>query len=232
MSGFVVVRHQPNVPLAALERGLGGVPWRYLDAWTEPEWPDASDIAGLIVLGGKMSALEDDEYPFLKQVRELMTSAIENNVPVLGSCLGSQLLAQVIGGRVYRMAKPEVGFVELSLTPEGSNDPLLSPVGKLERALVWHEDSYELPDEAELLASSEMAHNQAFRVGSAYGIQFHVEATEREIVEWADETDPVELRDWWGTDKEAVLAEGDRLLPAQAQAAAALARAFVRLISP
>ena len=232
MSGFVVVRHQPNVPLAALERGLGGVPWRYLDAWTDPQWPDASDIAGLIVLGGKMSALEDDEYPFLKQVRELMTSAIENEVPVLGSCLGSQLLAQVVGGRVYRMPKPEVGFVELSLTPEGSNDPLVAPVGELDRVLVWHEDSYELPDEVELLASSEMARNQAFRVGSAYGIQFHVEATEREIVEWADETDPGELRDWWGTDKEAVLAEGDRFLPAQAQAAAAVARAFVGLISP
>ena len=232
MSGFVVVRHQPNVPLAALERGLGGVPWRYLDAWTDPEWPDASDIAGLIVLGGKMSALEDDEYPFLKQVRELMTSAIEKDIPVLGSCLGSQLLAQVVGGSVYRMTKPEVGFVELSLTSEGAADPLVSPVGDLDRVLVWHEDSYELPAEAELLASSEMARNQAFRFGSAYGIQFHVEATEREIVEWAGETDPVELRDWWGTDKDGLLAEGDLFLGAQARAAAAVARAFVGLISP
>ena len=232
MSGFVVVRHQPNVPLAALEPGLGGVPWRYLDAWADPEWPDASDIAGLIVLGGKMSALEDDEYPFLKQVRDLMTSAIERDIPVLGSCLGSQLLAQVVGGTVYRMPKPEVGFVELLLTPAGSDDPLVSSVGDLDRVLVWHEDSYELPAEAELLASSDMAPNQAFRFGSAYGIQFHIEATEREIVEWADETDPVELRDWWGVEKEAVLADADRFLGAQAQAAAAVARAFVGLISP
>jgi GMP synthase (glutamine-hydrolysing) len=232
VSGFVVVRHQANVPLAALEPGLGGVPWRYLDAWTDPEWPDASDIAGLVVLGGKMSALEDDEYPFLKQVRELMTSALGRDVPVLGSCLGSQLLAQIVGGRVYRMPEPEVGFVELSLTPAGSDDPLVSPVGDLDRVLVWHEDSYELPASPELRASSEMARNQAFRVGSAYGIQFHVEATEREIVEWADETDPVELRDWWGTDKDALLAEADRFLGAQAQAAAAVARAFVGLISP
>jgi hypothetical protein len=98
--------------------------------------------------------------------------------------------------------------------------------------LVWHEDSYELPHEAELLASSAMAKNQAFRVGSAYGIQFHVEATEREITEWADETDPTELRDWWGADKEAVLADAERYLPAQRAAAAGVARAFMGLVSP
>jgi GMP synthase (glutamine-hydrolysing) len=229
---LVVVRHQANVPLAALEPGLDHVAWRYLDAWTDPEWPDAEDIAGLIVLGGKMSALEDDEYPFLKQVRELMASALENDVPVLGSCLGSQLLAQVIGGEVYRMDKPEVGFVELEPTGEGRTDALIGPVEDLERVLVWHEDSYHLPAGTELLASSELAENQAFRAGSAYGIQFHVEATEREIVEWADETDPDELRDWWGTDKTDLLAAAAGYLPAQRKAAHAVARAFTRLISP
>jgi GMP synthase-like glutamine amidotransferase len=231
MREVIVVRHQSNVPLAALEPGLEGVPWRYVDAWTDPEWPIADDIAGLIVLGGKMSALQDDEYPFLKQVRELMTSALERDVPVLGSCLGSQLLAEVAGGGVYRMDKPELGFVEVSLTVAGRSDAIASPVGGLERVLVWHEDSYDLPVSVEVLASSAMAPNQAFRVGSGYGIQFHVEATEREIAGWADETDPGELRDWWGADKRALLAAAERYLPAQREAAAAVARAFVGLIS-
>ena len=177
-----------------------------------------------------MSALQDDAYPFLKQTRELMNDAIDRELPVLGSCLGAQLLAQVVGGEVYRLPQPEVGFVEVRPTEEGERDPVVSHIQGLDGVLAWHEDSFTLPREATLLASSSAVQNQAFKFGAARGIQFHIEVTEREIVSWADETDPVALRSWWGIDKEQLLERAEKYLPAQVATARRMTEEFVSFL--
>jgi GMP synthase-like glutamine amidotransferase len=128
------------------------------------------------------------------------------------------------------LPEPEVGFVEVLPTDEGKRDRVVSHIKGLDGILAWHEDSFTLPNEATLLASSSAVQNQAFKFGSARGIQFHIEVTEREITSWADETDPDELRAWWGIDKEQLLERAGEYLPAQAAAAKRMTEEFVSLL--
>jgi len=137
--------------------------------------PSAGAMDALVVMGGPMGAFDDLDYPHLPAERDLIVECSSRGTPVLGVCLGAQLLAAALGGKVYRGPTPEIGLGTVRLTEDGRSDPVLGPDGPELAVLHWHQDTFELPQGAALLASSAQYRHQAFRAGTAYGLQFHVE---------------------------------------------------------
>ncbi|MBB2938795.1 GMP synthase-like glutamine amidotransferase [Amycolatopsis bartoniae] len=146
------------------------------------------DYEGLICLGGGMNAEEDDNHPWLKDVRNLLARAAHTNLPTLGICLGAQLLAVATGGVVAPGEKgPEVGPYLVSKKDAAWTDPLFADLPLMPDVLHFHVDEIRrLPASAVLLASAPKYLNQAFRLGRcAYGIQFHIETTVEVVQAWA-----------------------------------------------
>ena len=172
-----VVQHVPYegpglIRQALLGQGLTVVVVR---SYAGDSLPDADRIDGLVVLGGPMSLTESGRFPFLKAERRLIRTCVARGVPVLGVCLGAQLLASALGADVRADGLVEVGVGEVFLTDAGVRDPLLAhPDGRLP-VFHRHQDTFTLPVGAQLLAVSSVYRNQAFRFGSAYGFQFHLE---------------------------------------------------------
>jgi GMP synthase (glutamine-hydrolysing) len=134
------------------------------------------------VMGGPMSVYEHDRLAHLKAEMRLVESALEVQRPVLGVCLGSQLLAHVLSAKVYPGASKEIGWHDVSLTPAGHDDAVWSAAPSRFAAFHWHGDVFDLPRSAVALASSDLTPCQAFRYGkSAYGILFHMEVTQPQV---------------------------------------------------
>lgn len=165
------------------------MPWEIIDLWRAlPERFDPLRLAGLVVLGGPMNADEVKRHPFLLPEVAWIRQAVDAELPVLGICLGAQLLAQATGGRVYRHCHKEIGWYDVELTEAAEADPLWQGVGRCPRLFHWHGDTFDLPAGADLLATSASCPAQAFRIGKrAYGLQFHLEVTEPTIRRWLDE---------------------------------------------
>ena len=138
----------------------------------------------IVILGGPMAVY--DNLAYLQKEQELIRNAIKNETPLLGICLGSQLIAQAAGGRVYKGKKKEIGWYNVYLTPASSNDIFRGFTNKAIRIFQWHGDTYDLPANAKILAYSDL-YPQAFRIGSAVGIQFHFEVDEDLIQTWINE---------------------------------------------
>ena len=149
---------------------------------------DLSDIEAIITLGGPMNVYQEDKYPFLRDEDALLKKAMEEEIPILGICLGAQLLAKASGGNVKKARKKEIGWYTIKLTTDGSKDLFFEGVGKALDAFQWHEDTFEISKDAKLLATSKRCNTQAFRVGkNAYGLQFHIEVTAEMIEKWTRE---------------------------------------------
>ncbi len=147
----------------------------------------ALDYAAIIALGGPMGVYEADQYPWLGELFALLRQAVEEQVPTLGICLGSQALAAALGAEVRPTGKQEIGWYPITLGPAGEVDPLLSMLPSPLDVFHWHGDRWELPEGAVLLASSERCDHQAFRVGDkAWGLQFHMEVTAAAPPIWAE----------------------------------------------
>jgi GMP synthase-like glutamine amidotransferase len=145
--------------------------------------PDITQAAGLIFMGGPMSA--NDDLPYLRQELKLIAQAIERRQPVLGVCLGAQLIARALGAKVYRNPVKEIGWFEIHFTGAAARDPLFAGVGPSETVFHWHGETFDLPPGAERLAYSEACRNQAFRAAAGvYGLQFHLEVTPAMIEDW------------------------------------------------
>lgn len=149
--------------------------------------PPLDGFDALWVMGGPMDVWEEDKHPWLGPEKTAIREAVrERAMPFLGVCLGHQLLADALGGRVVPMATPEVGILDVELTQIGRHDSLFTGLDPILPSLQWHgAEVVELPPGAQVLASSSIAPVQAFRVGErAYGLQFHVELTQATVAEW------------------------------------------------
>ncbi len=158
----------------------------------EPVPAEMADKAGLIVMGGPMGVYEYSKYPFLRDEMRLLEAALKQGKPVLGVCLGSQLLAAVLGAEVTKGEKKELGWHPVTLTEDAAADRLFSGITPEFWPFHWHGDIFPLPAQAVRLASSRQTTNQAFRYGTnAYGILFHLEVTQEQIsqmlLDFADE---------------------------------------------
>lgn len=143
--------------------------------------------SGLVVMGGPMNVYENDLYPFLDFEDHVLRLAVELDFPVLGICLGAQLLARAIGGRVRRNRVKEIGWRTVRTSLEGEQDPLLRHLAPEACVFQWHGDTFDLPMGAVHLAWSDVCYNQAFRYGRSYGLQFHLEVDEAMVEEWLAE---------------------------------------------
>ncbi len=146
--------------------------------------PDG-DFAGLIILGGHMNAHEDDKYPHLRQVVELIHQFHAENKPIMGVCLGSQLIARAFGSQVYPHSTPELGFSPLKVVESPTTEVWLQNCPADLHIMQWHFDTFDLPVQATLLMTNYRCKHQAYRIGTnVYGFQFHLEVTPDIIADW------------------------------------------------
>ncbi len=142
----------------------------------DPCVPAPDDVDALIVMGGPMGVYDTPKYSFLASEVKLIAEVVRRGQPVLGVCLGAQLLAEALGARVYTGPSPEIGFGNVELTEEARQDPVFKALPDPLPVFHWHGDTYDLPSGALLLARNSNYEHQAFRYGrSVYGLQFHVE---------------------------------------------------------
>jgi GMP synthase-like glutamine amidotransferase len=179
-------RHVPFESLGRIAPLLDqrGIACDYADLYQEgAQMPDCASYAGLIFLGGPMSA--NDPLPFLDRERAILARSVDAGQPLLGICLGSQLIAGVLGAGVHRNREKEIGWFDIHFTPAAADDPLFAGIPGPESVFHWHGDTWDLPAGATLLASSQACANQAFRAGdNIYGLQFHLEVTPAMIADW------------------------------------------------
>lgn len=167
----------PGAGIAASVADRHGVEVVTAQAWAaDLALIDPAEFCGVIPLGGAMSVLDADRLPYLHDEKLLLRSAIERAVPVLGICLGGQLLASALGAVVRPSAQPEVGWLDVRPTPAAAADAVLGHLSRPTPIYQWHVDVFDLPQDAVRLAESDLSPNQAFRVGElAWGLQFHPE---------------------------------------------------------
>lgn len=186
---ILVVQHiaveHPGILRAFL--AADGIAWDAVELDAGETIPPLAGYDALWVMGGPMDVWEEAEHPWLVAEKQAIREAVlERGMPYLGLCLGHQLLGAALGGRVGKMRAPEVGILDVELTPDGRADPLFAGIAPRHAALQWHgAEVAEAPDGAVVLASSPVCAIQAMRVGPyAYGIQYHVEITDRTVGEW------------------------------------------------
>jgi GMP synthase-like glutamine amidotransferase len=138
--------------------------------------PVINRYAAIIALGGPQHVYQKELYPYLIAEEKLIREAVEQEIPFLGICLGGQLLASALGGAVRPHTTAEVGFFDVPLTTTGRQDPLFEGLPGYQKVFHWHQDTFDPPQNAQLLASNRYTTNQAFRFGErAYGLQYHIE---------------------------------------------------------
>lgn len=156
-------------------------------AWGEAPPRAIDDYGAVLVFGGAMHADQDDRHPWLREENLFIQRLLDSHVPLLGVCLGAQLIAKAAHASVYPAASPEVGWTEVELTDDAVRDPLLGVFPRRFPAFQWHYYTYDVPAGACELARNEVC-TQAFRLGDcAWGIQFHAEVTEEQVSGWLDE---------------------------------------------
>ncbi|MER3445711.1 MAG: hypothetical protein C4291_02235 [Candidatus Dadabacteria bacterium] len=184
----LVLRHVPHEHLGTLALILrsNNLAYEYINLYEDANPKVSFDgLSALIILGGPMNVYETDMYPFLEIEDGLIKRAIEKDIPVLGICLGAQLIAKSLGAQVTKNREKEIGWYLLKITDEGSKDKLFKHLNANETVFQWHGDTFEIPRGAVHLAESPLCPNQAFRFGSSvYGLQFHIEVTPEMILDW------------------------------------------------
>ena len=188
MKTAVALRHVAFEHLGTLESVLRrrGVDVRYVDTPVEAiDSIDPAEADLAVVLGGPIGAYEVDAYPFLRHELDWVESRLRSERPVLGICLGAQMIARLLGARVYPGDVKEIGWGAVTLTDAGARS-CLAPLGDPDvRILHWHGDTFDLPDGAVRLAHNENYENQAFAYGRhVLGVQFHIDIRPDEIEHW------------------------------------------------
>ncbi|PIQ82763.1 MAG: glutamine amidotransferase [Candidatus Omnitrophica bacterium CG11_big_fil_rev_8_21_14_0_20_64_10] len=206
----------------------GGVPFELFRSFEGAAVPARLDAAvGLVIMGGPMGVGDRMRYPYLRGELKLIEQALRTDRPILGVCLGAQMLASVLGAPVYPGKRKEIGWEEITLIPEGKGDPLFRGMRSPAQVFHWHGETFDLPAGAVRLAASAVTPNQAFRHGrTAYGLQFHLEVTETMVggmvKAFAGELAAERL------DGAAILRESARRLPALQRVAEPVFREWVQ----
>lgn len=233
MGRALVIRHVAHEGLGILKRPIEkDSDVEYVDVYKGAPVPARIDgYDGLIVLGGPMGVYEDDIYPFIKPELKLIEDALKKRVPMLGICLGSQLLAKAAGSRVYKGGAKEIGWHDVTLTEDADYDWLFLGFPDRFMAFHWHGDTFDVPKGSLMLASSELFPNQVIKVGpAAYGIQFHLEVTEQMIREWLT-VNHEELAALKGqVDPKAIADETPKRIEGLNRLGSALGARFIRMI--
>ncbi len=182
---LIVLQHVPYEGPGLIEDMLKGrgLPYKIIDVPEEGVPLGVAGFTGIISMGGPMSV--NDGTMEIEKEKGLLLEAIGRGIPILGVCLGAQLIASAMGARVYAGDQPEVGWGEVTLTQSGMVDPLMAGVDHVLPVLHWHGDTFDLPEGTVNLASSDKYQNQAFRAGTnTYGVQFHLEIDDEMVREW------------------------------------------------
>lgn len=188
MAKILVFQHVPYEPLGLLDPMLREHKHRvrYVN-FGRPDTtdPDLNNYAALVVLGGPMNIGQEDEYPHLDKEKAYIRQAVEQGMPVLGICLGAQLMASALGAAVYPAKATEIGWRPLHQTPEGKADIVTRHFDDTEQIFQWHSYTFDIPEGGVRLLQNDCCPNQAFRYGdNAYGFQFHLEVCSGVIERW------------------------------------------------
>jgi GMP synthase (glutamine-hydrolysing) len=194
--------------------------------------PSLEDVSGVVMFGSSYNVDDTDRHPFLKEVRDLTREAVERGMPYLGICLGAQVLARALDRPAPPAPVREVGFEPVHPTPSTAGDPLLSHYAEGDLVFQWHQDTFELPEGAELLATADAVALQAYRVGDVtWGVQWHFEIDRGEIETWLDAfSAEADLLSTWGKTPEAVRAEAGALLTGHEAKGAETFRRFAEVV--
>jgi GMP synthase-like glutamine amidotransferase len=196
MTNVLVLQHEVIEPLGVFEDFLraDGATWQVVEIDEGETIPSLEPFDAMIVMGGPQDVWQEDLYPWLREEKAAIRRFVaEMRRPFFGICLGHQLLADALGGRVQKAKIPEHGLMRVWKTDEGARDPLLRAIGDPFTALQWHGAAVvALPEGSAVLAYNEACPIQAFRYGDrAYGVQFHIEVTKDTVIDWSKHIRPV-----------------------------------------
>ncbi|HEY7950223.1 MAG TPA: type 1 glutamine amidotransferase [Solirubrobacterales bacterium] len=171
---LLVIQHVPWEGPHRILDACGGLAERTVKPLTGHALPDHDEVAGAVIMGGPMSVDDTERHPALATEREWLAEALRRDMPLLGICLGAQLLARALGVEVRPGEGSELGFAPVEILDP--DDPVLGALAQSTAVLHWHGDVFDLPDGAQHLARSATTEVQAFRKGNAWGVLFHPEA--------------------------------------------------------
>ncbi len=185
MTTLLALIHAPwERPHRVLDAFDGEVDVMEVEALAGDPLPAHEEVDGVVAMGGPMSVDDLDRHPELGEEREWLAEAVERQIPVLGICLGAQLLARALGAAVRSGDRQEIGFLDIEVTDP--DDPVIGALAPEATVLHWHGDVFDLPEGARPLASSAATEHQAFRYGNAWGILFHLEADAAMVEAWLE----------------------------------------------
>lgn len=209
----------------AADRGDELVEWMP----SEGPRPSLDGYGGVLVLGGSMHPDQEREHPWLEPERELIAELVERHVPLLGVCLGAELLAEAAGGATTRLSRPQIGWTKTRLTDAGKKDPVMSRLPERFVSFQWHSYACEPPADSVALGG-DGARLDAYRLGEAWGIQFHAEVTGEILLGWLhshrDDRDAVAA----GFDPQTVREEVPRRIEESSRLGAGLFRGFLEYL--
>lgn len=189
-----------------------GIELQVFHAWREAVFPNLEEFHGLALGGGGQSVWEVEKYPYLDFECRMVREAVERGIPVIGLCLGAQLIARAFGGEVRRAKQKEIGFFPVELNAAGRLDPIVGALPPGFPATHWHGDVFEIPESCQNLGSSDLTPNQILRVGpNCLGFQFHLEMTPPLFEELVRDSEDF-FHDC-GLDPEALIQESREVLP-------------------
>ena len=208
---LLAIQHVPWEGPHRILDACGALAVRHVAPLAGEPLPGHGEVSGAVVMGGPMNVDQVERHPGLATEREWLAEAAQSGMPVLGVCLGAQLLARALGAEVGPGEGPEIGFAPVEVCEP--TDPIVGALAPRTTVLHWHGDVFELPEGAQPLASSAQMEHQAFRAGNAWGLLFHAEADAALVDSW------LSVPEMAGEATAALGADGVADLPRQARQA-------------